>query len=490
MKTKHDPTKLSRRMFLVGAGGASLSIPFLVSLAPRRAWGASATPKRFIAIRTPQGPVPDAWFPSSDLPMEQIAPSVRTYDLMKLNPVSKVFGDAFNPFRKKMLLLRRLDPLVSQQGHSFSLVLSGSMETGKEEPPTWETIDQVIARKVYAEEPVKRFINLKTRKTGGNISHVRQGNSLVPAGSIRDASVLFDTLFGSLQPETSDDGAADVAKKAAELDALAVDRVIENYKSIRKGPRISKADKESLDAHMQHLFQLQSSLRAAQRRQGCARPTNIAKVPATNVLQTTFIRSLMDIMFAAIKCDLTRVFTFHMREGNISLLSGVTTTHHSLAHAPEESARKEIEIIDQHYAKHVAYFLDLLDGETDPTNGKTYLDNSVVYYGKEMASSPGHHNFSQPVLLAGSCNDYFKTGQFVDYRTDTPRRLYSQYVGRAYNDFLITLMMAMGLSYGDWERQGIRGYGEYSDTLGKKKFPLTDIARGDGRSPLPAIVRA
>ena len=61
MKTQKQ---LQRRMFLKGAGGAVLALPFLESLVPRRAVGQTATPpKRFIALKTFSTQLVKEWYP-------------------------------------------------------------------------------------------------------------------------------------------------------------------------------------------------------------------------------------------------------------------------------------------------------------------------------------------------------------------------------------------------------------------------------------------
>ncbi len=475
---------LSRRMFLKGAGGTALAIPFLSSLAPKHASAAvQGSPKRFIALRSPQGCPPSLWFPADKHPLKQVLPGVHTLNLEDLDVVSRVFGPEFNSVRKKMLMLRRLDPLVNKQGHNGSLTLSHAMGNGVE-GLTWETIDQIMARHVYQEEPVRRLLSLKTRKTGGNISYVRQGNEVVEEQAINDAHAAFRALFGDIDGEASQ---TDQDRKAARQ-KLVVDRVQAHFQKARNSARISKQDRETLSAHIEHMYKLETGLDALSKRQGCTPPENVAPAPKATDIQTDLIRSMMDIMFAAIKCDLTRIFTFKFHPGNSFLIPGVTRTYHGLAHSNDDEALQQIERIDVYQARHVAYLLNLLDSEVDPESGGTYLDSSIVYYGKEMANAPGHKNYSQPVLLAGSGGGYLKTGLLVDYKTDIPRDGYSEFVGHAYPDFLITLMLAMGLQPKHWEKNGQPGFGEYHDYIGKTHIRLDNIVRGDQRSPLPYIV--
>jgi len=61
---KQKPTRMQRRTFLKGAGGALLAMPFLESLAPREAAGQTATPpKRFIVLKSFSTQLVQEWYP-------------------------------------------------------------------------------------------------------------------------------------------------------------------------------------------------------------------------------------------------------------------------------------------------------------------------------------------------------------------------------------------------------------------------------------------
>ena len=56
--------KPTRRLFLKGAGGAVLAMPFLESLAPRDAAGQTVTPpKRFIVLKSFSTQLVQEWYP-------------------------------------------------------------------------------------------------------------------------------------------------------------------------------------------------------------------------------------------------------------------------------------------------------------------------------------------------------------------------------------------------------------------------------------------
>ena len=103
-----------------------------------------------------------------------------------------------------------------------------------------------------------------------------------------------------------------------------------------------------------------------------------------------------------------------------------------------------------------------LDVEEAP--GLTYLDNSLLVWTQECGMAT-HDSVSIPVVTFGSAAGLFKTGLLVDYRrvgnpdsqfdpapaASRPRLLYNQW--------LATVLQAMGVPPTEFERWGTKGYG-------------------------------
>ena len=78
-------------------------------------------------------------------------------------------------------------------------------------------------------------------------------------------------------------------------------------------------------------------------------------------------------------------------------------------------------------------------------NGKTYLDNSLVYWGNEMGFN--HIAYSVPCLLAGSAGGFIKPGRYLDYIDWSGRAYFAQEMGNVikgipHNRFLVTALQA------------------------------------------------
>ena len=132
----------TRRMFLKGAGGAVLAMPFLESLVPREAAGQTATPpKRFIVLKSFSTQLVQEWYPrftgngyqlkdskysgtskaDGTTLLTQKLVSGKNYtwapltDFQTSTGISGILGPALNPFLPKLTLIRGLDFLPDRE---------------------------------------------------------------------------------------------------------------------------------------------------------------------------------------------------------------------------------------------------------------------------------------------------------------------------------------------------------------------------------------
>jgi hypothetical protein len=71
-----------------------------------------------------------------------------------------------------------------------------------------------------------------------------------------------------------------------------------------------------------------------------------------------------------------------------------------------------LEDIDRYYAEKFAYLVGKLDS-FDEGNG-TVLDNSATIWFNELSDGNAHNMNNMPIIHAGSCGGYFKTGVAVN----------------------------------------------------------------------------
>jgi hypothetical protein len=144
----------------------------------------------------------------------------------------------------------------------------------------------------------------------------------------------------------------------------------------------------------------------------------------------------MDMMVAALQCNLTRVASLQWGHSNdqctYSFL-GVNTLGHDMAHNNnncDPSHAKKLKVF-RWYSEQAAYLLNKLN--SIPEGGGTMLDNTVVLWVSEFSDSNGHAANKLMWLLMGNAGGYFKSGQVLDCN------------GRSTNDVHALLCNAFGI---------------------------------------------
>ena len=518
--------RLKRRMFLHGAGGALLALPWLPSLLSREAHAQSAAPRRFVAIKSYSTQNIRDFYPSravsgytlrnyggdesgggngkndGTLALKQAlaessgrhsngneytgawAPLSDFAD----GGVSNILGEHLNPYLDKLLLLRGLD-FLPDTNHNDGGILGnyagGSIADGASSIEEFQTIDQVLAysSKFYPTVPRgTRSLHLSPGRTN-TFSYTRSGSS---GGSIEqmiadtNPKAVFDRLF-------ADFTGGEEPMPSVNPNLALVDRVIEDYRSVRDSGKLSQADKDALEQHMNFMSELQARLEAPPVGGSCAAPTEPPSVPNQGVSVSTLRQSyglMVDLMVAAIRCDLTRIVTLDVYKA-IGMSGGQEagfehscascqgspnpTDWHRAAHDWDQmDQRAKVVSINEWISREI--FLPILEKlDVDQGDGTTYLDSSAVLWGNELGMN--HLNYSVPTVLAGSAGGYLKTGRYIDYIDWNRSVKFSQHNGMViegvpYNRLMVTLLQAFGLEPGDYEQDAGKGYGDTS-TVGK-----------------------
>ena len=246
-----------------------------------------------------------------------------------------------------------------------------------------------------------------------------------------------------------------------------VDKVLESYRSLRNGNRrLSAADRQRLDDHMARIAELQRKLGATASCGDVAEPTDEAQDHYANNPEDAIKYGQLwnEVVAAAFVCGTSRIGVLGYGPTDRFVAYG-GDWHQEVAHQWQLPDKQEL--MKQSYQKvFEGIFLDLaakLDIEEAP--GMTYLDNSLLVWSQECGMST-HDSVTIPVVTFGSAAGYFKTGLLADYRrignpnsTFDPMAGGTQYLGLLYNQFLATVLQAMGVAPSEFERWGHKGYG-------------------------------
>jgi Protein of unknown function (DUF1552) len=528
----------SRRMFLRGLGGAALALPFLESLAPRTARAQATGPKRFIVVKSFSTQLVKEWYPrfegngyalkdarydgskadgttllteriASGLPYSQAALT----DFQTSSGISGIIGEKLNPYLSKMNLIRGLD-FLPEVNHNYGGLLGNFSSCTNATPCTADelgavpTIDQVLAysSKFYPDVPVARYLHLSQgvsdsmsftdRGMGGAVEQLKARTNPLDA---------FNDLFGgATAPVAPGDGAT---AGANERDALLVDRVMDQYRSLKQSSRLSSADRQKVDQYVNLMAELQAKL-SVKPMLSCTAPAepeslgNNENTDASDIVRKWDI--MLDLVQAGLMCDRTRVVTLAVHKalgpgpdpedssltGHYHSENAAGGTWHGLAHDwGNENSRRMLAGINRWVANE--FFAKLLERLDVAEGESTLLDNSFVYWGNELGFN--HLAYSVPCLTAGSAGGAITTGRYLDYIDWEGQAYFSQEDGNViqgipHNQFLVSVLQAMGLSPADYERGGQPGYGSTDTQTKDPNLWATDYDLSSVGDPLPGFL--
>ena len=498
MKT---PRRIGRRHFLMGVGGTALAIPTLTSLLPAaevKAGGLGGPTRNFISWRITNGHFGHQWYPSDAAVsagggLQLMEPNVREMLLADIpGPISPTLHAGFDPFRDKMNLLKHIDRLDASDHNAGNGLLgwnTGDVGGNGELPPS---IDQLMAQKVFGGLFVPLNLSVRWSDVGAScsMSVTAQGNLVQEPGLYPQQA--FQQLFVGLDVDDL------TAERLRAQRLTLVERALAHYGEVRGNPRLSAADKDLLDEHVQHMQQIEQLLAADAIE--CTPPEDPGSFNRTPEEVDDAAQTQVDIAVAALRCGITHVVNFYLDPDVLmtASLHGVSGGHHGASH---DASAGSVESIFNAHQWHMTYLLDFitkLDATVDPLSGSTLLDDSLVLVNNEIGNQNGtagndpagldlnHIGLDTQALLIGGCGGQLRTGMFMDYRTDHTRNRWTQYIGTSYNWVLVTCMLAMGLTPDDWEVGGEPGFGDLRGAP-YDMTPLDKVVVGDLRAYLPRL---
>ncbi len=530
-----DP--LSRRLFLGGAG-ALIALPALESLLPRSATAQSASdPKRFICMKSFSTQLIKSWYPrfsgngyqlkddvysgskadGTTLLTEPLAGGPYTHaplsDLQTENGISDILGSSLNPYLDQLTLIRGLDFLPTVN-HNFGGLLGNFSSCTAATPcdadglESVPTIDQVLAysSKFYPSTPAVRALHISQGvEDAMSYSNFGDPNAAVEQLKTRTNPLdVWNDVFSTLVVEDGSDPAK------IDPNALLVDNVIEHYRELIKSPRLSAADRQKLEAHINQLAEVEARLNPSQMTSfSCVKPMEPESLVNNTGTDPSDIATkwdlFLDLVVLALSCDRTRIVTLGVHKalgpgpdpddptlmGHYHSEDASGGTWHGLAHDwSNENSRRMLRGINSWITENIfARLVEKLDA-IEESSGQTLLDNSLLYWGNELGFN--HIAYSVPCLLAGGAQGAIQTGRYLDYIDWDGQSYFSQEDGNVikgipHNRFLVTAMQAMGLSPEDYEMNDQPGYGSTSVNGRDGSLWPIDYDLSQVGEPLPGI---
>jgi hypothetical protein len=442
----------NRRIFLRGLGGAIVAAPFLGSLARHTAIAQEGTPtgvpKRLIVMFTHYGCVTTRFFPANAHGMLSAA-DLEPTTLKHLAPfASKLLIPrgirAMNEWTASMARGQGNDPHTQVTGSFFTCqpVTPNSddpfdFDRAKkfEAKPIGRSIDHVIAEQINASgSPLYMRVGNVGENTMSAVSYSGPEENFPGVGSPAQVFSSLTGLFKDDQPMSPDTYRAIRGKSV-------IDLVKTDLETLERFD-MSMADKQKLAAWKELLHQTGGMVASAQCNEelalqlgltqanvdsirGGGMGTDVITSKVTETLDVADIYSSVAVLSAV--CDYNRVIFLKYPGNYIFRGLGQEGENHGLSHRIGDAGMQGtcvggvldmLQTIDDYYAQKFAHLVGLLDGINEG-EGKL-LDNCAAVWFQEMSDGNAHNLNNIPIIHAGSCGGYFKTGWAVNVEDGSP----------------------------------------------------------------------
>jgi hypothetical protein len=438
---------LSRRAVLRGAGTIAIALPWLEIMGGGRVAQAANVAKRFVTVYTPGGSLIDngagenRWRPTGTETDFTLSPILAPLEAVK----------------HKLLVVDGLSmhSAVGEQ-HQAGIIawLTGTRQGQSGSYAQGPSLDQVVASRISEGTPISSLqmaVRWGTGKSKGLLHPINAANyednaTFDPIPPRLDPQAIFTSLFGALDPSNADDVLARIERKKSILDF--VDR---RYDALSQ--RLGASDKQKIDQHLTKIRELEQALgKMIVESEICREPD---WVDTSNYNPTTGLEStdngsvvdastdesipmvgkfMMDMLVMALACDVTRVASFQWSDTEAKHTFpwlGLSQHHHYYQHdggfRPEECEQIAIWYSEQH-----AYLLQELDAVD--LGDHTLLDESVVFFGSELAQPPTHSKDNMPFLLGGGGGG-LRGGRFLRH---------ADLADRSHNNLLVSIANLFG----------------------------------------------
>jgi Protein of unknown function (DUF1552) len=457
----------SRRQLLKGTGVA-LALPWLETLAPRRAEAATAA-KRYIGVYFPNGTA-DFWKPSGGGANWTLSPILQPFapNKAKLTVISNIGN--YSPFGG------HIEP---SHGHNSASAWTGTKANGANNNNNGISVDQVIANQLMTANGGKLPTPLHSLQVGlstldsspdglpGQHSRSMSWKSAAePLYKIVSPQGVFDRLVGmgtstpSAPGNTTPDPAA---VKRRTLQKSALDYILEDATTLQT--KLSKSDKVRIDQFLSATRTLEQRVASTTMPgagvAGCNnmnRPTDVFGVGSVppDYNRGAHATLMIDLTVMAIQCDITRVVSFMLddarsdfvynfiNERNFSTTGSTPGTapvggYHGLQHG--SATNNGFSTIGWWNAERVNELATKLDAIKEGTG--TVLDNTVIHMLCGMHGG-NHDGLDLPMAILGSGGGVLKTNAFIDGGGKNLADLHLTIIQKVFGSSLASFGVPMG----------------------------------------------
>jgi len=407
-----------RRELLRDLGIGLSAAPFCMGLPSLTGADLSKTPKRLIIMFSPNGTIPDAFWPDEAGPLKAFKPILQPLESMRtrtnvLNGVyNLVRGDGDNHMRGMSCLLTGTE------------LFPGNIQGGSHTPAGWAkgiSIDQEIKNFFQSKDDSRtRFGSLEFGIAVPNradpwtrMSYAGANKPMVP---IDDPNQMLDKLYG--------------ATKDKESLLSIVDGVRADLR--RVASRLSQEDRHMLEEHMSLVAEMESDLKQIHSHQTLNHPVPKidSNIDLANDNTPNISRMQIDLLVNSFANNLARVATLQymnsVGQAKMSWLD-IKDGHHSLSHEPDDNkeAKAKLIKINTWFAGELAYLAKQLANTPEPGGvGGNMLDNTLIVWTNELGKGNSHTLDNIPVVTMGGENLGMKNGQSLKFQKTAHNKLH------------------------------------------------------------------
>lgn len=415
----HEST---RRTFLRGLAGATLSLPWLESLAGAQE---AAPTTRMAIFYVPIGVVRRGFFPGEEtaaipkftssqkeIARRQPIP-VGLRPLEKLTPTQEPLAN----LKEKVTLITGMDRYyrsgtdVHAQCASCFLSSATAHSVKSSAYPLDRTLDQIVGDHVGAKTPFRTLeLGCNSHQDNkesiyfDNISWYGPGHV---APSIRDPRKAYQRMFG-------------VRDLAATRNIT--DLVLEDARSMQR--TLATADRHKFAEYFDGIRTIEQQMGKLERMKGELAQASPAEPPEARLPRGEYIRLMGDLMIAALQTGLTNVATLMVGPERwdtpflYESLFDKPMSHHQMSHNQPRFMQQLLQV-DRFHMEQFAYLAAKMDS-IEEGDGKSLLDNTLFTYGSGLGDGATHQYTELPILVAGSGGGRLRTGQHLHCADGTP----------------------------------------------------------------------
>jgi len=438
----------TRRLFLTGAAGVTVGLPFLETFASKRVRAAGPDDPGFAVFMRQGNGCSQAMQFSNPAEPEMFWPrSLGALSTASMLADSDRATSELSAHADKLLMVRGVRGAFSISGcghargalQALTAQPTGDSEASNNSLALGESLDNRIARELNPDgRGPLTLAAMRPYNFLDSVLSYRGPNDR--RGAQTNPKVAFDNIMGLVNLDEGTANALALRRQSVN------DLVRDQMQSLLNRSDLSSDDRNRLDSHF-------SAIRDLEIRLAECTPLGASTVNAINAIdgdhqngdRVVEVAELhIDVIALALSCGYTHAVTLQIGNGNDGTRyrwqGEEFPSYHWISHRifadgsdgdPIPDAQSKHAAVDRIHARLFGRLLDRLSAYTTETG--TLLDKGVCAWINDLSNGPPHSINNLPYILAGGADGYLKTGAYVD-AGDVP-----------HNKLLNTLATAVGL---------------------------------------------